>query len=342
MEKLKQFWESKSEGEKRKYIVYSIAGVVILLLIVGVFSFAGNDKEENKVSDFSNPDAKEVKKYNSRADANDMGKKDSTDVNLAMNDLFDTKDQPQQVQPIEEPTYNNYVEPNYNQPNYSTAPKKSTGGGGGSYSSHATYGDYDMWQANEPKNNSIGYTEVKNYPKGSKNKSPQQAPADDNLEQTFVQPSYSSPSPQGQVNLKNAQQIKAKLLSQGYATNGRSLSFVLLENAVISGVPTKKGQIVTGVAQEQNNRLLVGFTSVKVNNKIVPATIQLYGSDGMAGIPIGGSNQQNNNNIQDQAINQTTSRIPVVGGIINSFGSNRTPDNRIKLSNNIECIIVIN
>ena len=72
----------------------------------------------------------------------------------------------------------------------------------------------------------------------------------------------------------------------------------------------------------------------------------MFGSDGIAGLPVSGSNS---NNMGNEATNRgkdmvrdQVNRIPVIGGIISSaVGSgNRTADNKIKLSNNIECIIV--
>ncbi|SIS89915.1 Protein of unknown function [Kaistella chaponensis] len=343
MEQLKQFWEIKSNEERRKIIVYSIASLLAVFLLVGVYVLNGGDKKV-AVDEISNPDAKEAQKYNSRTEANQLGKKDSSKLNTAMDDLFGKSgDSPIEI--ISESDGNDkptstYVEPVYTQPNYNNS-RSEKRNRGSSYNSHSTYGDYSMWQAEEPKNNSIAYTEVKNYPKSSRSKNEN---ASSNIDYTeifepaYVQPSYSGSST-NQRSINEGKQIRAKLLSKGYANSGRTLSFVLLESTKIGTLETPKGQIIKGVASEQNNRLLVNFSTIKVKNKIVPVQLQLYGADGMAGLPISPGTQ--NSDLENRALNES-SRIPVIGGVINSVGNamSKQSDKRIKLTFNVECIIV--
>ncbi|AZI21497.1 conjugative transposon protein TraM [Chryseobacterium taklimakanense] len=348
MEKIREFWNNKSNAERRKIIVYAIAGVVCVGLFALVIAF-NSTSTEKEVSDFSNPDAKEVAKYNSRTEANNLGKKDSADLNLAMDDLFGES---QETAPVyQEPT--TYYEPNYSsspnteyqQPAYSS-PQSSSGGG--SYNKHSTYGDYSMWQSEEPKNNSVGYTN-KNVPKTTKENRKSSEPEYTEIPTpTYQEPSYSNSIASTTQSLSQGKQIRAKLLSQGYASNGRSLSFVLLESTKIAGETTPKGLVITGIAREENNRLMVNFSTIKVKNKIVPVQMTLFGSDGMAGLPIGGGS--NGSDIGSEATNrgkdviaEQANRIPVIGGIIGGAVRNngsRTADNKIKLSTNIECIIV--
>ena len=87
MEQLKQFWEIKSNEERRKIIVYAIASLLAVFLLVGVYVLNSGD-EKVAVDEISNPDAKEAQKYNSRTEANQLGKKDSSKLNTAMDDLF--------------------------------------------------------------------------------------------------------------------------------------------------------------------------------------------------------------------------------------------------------------
>lgn len=349
MEKIKAFWNNKSNAERRKIVVYTIAGVVCIVLLALVIAL-NTTSTEKEVADFSNPDAKEVAKYNSRTEANQLGKKDSADLNLAMDNLFGESQET--APPYQEPT--TYYEPNYSsspnteyqQPTYSS-PQSSSGGG--SYNKHSTYGDYSMWQSEEPKNNSVGYTN-KNVPttttKGSRRSAEPEYTEIPSTTPMYQEPSYSNVS--SSQSLSQGKQIRAKLLSQGYASNGRSLSFVLLETTKIGGETTPKGQVITGIAREENNRLMVNFSTIKVKNKIVPVQMALFGSDGMAGLPIGGGS--NGSDIGSEATNrgkdivaEQANRIPVIGGIVGgavrSSGS-RTADNKIKLSTNIECIIV--
>ena len=57
------------------------------------------------------------------------------------------------------------------------------------------------------------------------------------------------------------------MITQGYASNGKSISFVLLEPTTIAGKKTKKGQIITGIAKEDRNRLSVSFSEIKIDNQ---------------------------------------------------------------------------
>lgn len=338
MNRIADFWKGKSEAERRKILVYSIAGIVCVLLVVIVIAL--NTKPiENEVSDFSNPDAKEVEKYNSRTEANQLGKKDSSDLNVAMDDIFgQSQNAPITEAPTAyyEPTYSTSNNNEYQQPTYSSP--SNGGSGNGSKNSHSTYGDYSMWQAEEPKNNSVGYTNKKGVPTKKQNAEPDYT--------EIPTPTYQSQSQPQTKDISEGKQVRAKLISQGYATSGRSLSFVLLDATKINGENVAKGQVVTGIASEENNRLMVNFSTIKVKNKIVPVQMQLLGSDGMAGLPVGGNNS---NNLGNEAGNrgkdmarQQVNRIPVIGGLVGSAigGGNRTSDNKIKLSNNIECIIV--
>lgn len=149
-----------------------------------------------------------------------------------------------------------------------------------------------------------------------------------------------------QQNLKDPQQVKAKLISQGYAQTGRNLTFMLLEPAEIAGKKTKKGQLITGTAQEQNNRLLINFAGIKIDDRIYPVNIELLGSDGGKGLPIAGG-EDTYNNVEGEIRNQAgglVSRIPVVGEVISSVTRSSGNNNRnqsIKLNSNIKCYLMI-
>lgn len=342
MSKIINFWTNKSEADKRKIIVYSIAAVVCIILVVLVIAI-NSKPTENKVADFSNPDAKEVEKYNSRTEANQLGKKDSANLNVVMDDIFGDSQSTPTVEPTPyyEPDYSSSNNSEYQQPAYSPSPSSSGGNGSSNHNQHSTYGDYSMWQAEEPKNNSVGYTNTKGSPTTTKKRNTDPAYTEIPTS-TYQEPTYQTQT----KDLSQGKQIRAKLISQGYATPGRSLSFVLLEASKIGNTNIAKGQVITGVSSEENNRLMVNFSSIKVKNKIVPVQMQLFGSDGMAGLPVSGTNSNNAGNEATSRgkdiVRDQVNRIPVIGGIISSaVGSgNRTADNKIKLSNNIECIIV--
>lgn len=218
--------------------------------------------------------------------------------------------------------------------------------------SHSTYGNSSMWGDDIPSGSNVGYSDLGNVitkPQGTKRKPVSQPTykntevADDiNFETQFNTPSYTNTA-KPEITAKTAKPIRAKLISSGYATTGRSLSFVLLDPITINGEQTKRGQVITGSTIVDDNRVIVRFVSLKVNNKNLPITAKLVGYDGGEGLPVRGSNNGNGAGdvIRDEAQSQV-SRIPVVGGLIGRATSsgNRKNEDKIQLTSNIECTIM--
>lgn len=337
MEKVKDLWKNQTEDQRRKIIAFSVVGLLGIGMFYGVYLIKGNDKNQ-KVEALSNPDAKAGKNYNSRLEANQMDKKDIVNINMAIDEIFGTSKPEPKVEENNEVSVETYYEPDYSQPVASQSNSQSYGGGG---SSHARpnnhYTDY--------KNNDSEFYE-------EKNSSPVQPPknkalnSEKNKNQSSIQEldeNIVTQQPQKKVVKQEAKtgQIKARLLSQGYVNTGKSISFVLLEKAELQGKTIKNGQIITGIAQEQNNRLLVKFSTIKVNGKIIPVEMQLYGSDGMEGLPISAT-EQNQNNRTSSIVSNTLGNIPIVGGIANDAIQNNSNNRRsnIKLPPNISCTIL--
>lgn len=338
MEKLKEIWKSQSKDQQRKIVAYSIVGFLGIGMFYGVYLIKGKDKNQ-KVEALSNPDAKAGKNYNSRLEANQMDKKDTVNINMAIDEIFGTSRPEPKVEEKNEVSTETYYEPDYSQPAERQSDSRNYSGGGSSYSQPVNhYSDFK-------DNDSEFYEE--------KNSSPVQ-PEQENIKISSEKNTYQSSIQELDENISTEQhqekmfkkevktgQIKARLLSQGYVKTGKSISFVLLEKAVLHGKTIKKGQIVTGVAQEQNNRLLVKFSTIKVNGKIIPVEMQLYGSDGMEGLPISAT-EQNQNNRTSSIVSNTLGNIPVVGGIANDAIQNNSNNRRsnIKLTPNISCTIL--
>lgn len=213
-------------------------------------------------------------------------------------------------------------------------------------STYSPYGNYDMWQDKEPSNSRIGYSSKKR-------------PADNPSQSTPTYTEVYKQEPIKEASYMNSgyeerkapaavlTQVKSKLISQGYATNNRSVSFVLLENFSLNGETISKGKsYASGVLKIENNRVLARITTIKANGKTYNVAGKILGHDGEDGLPLvvneNSSSNGNGNIIRDEAANQA-SRIPVVGGIISRASSNYGNTNReskIPLSN-IECQIVI-
>lgn len=331
--------------QKKKILGYIFIGVVTLGF-VGYGIYSSDDGSEGQVDDFSNPQA-ELIEYNNKSDA--INRKEQQNYSSDLGSMYEkdstgsSSNEPYvNFGDLDNQIANATNGSRSNTQNTYTPPNGNTSAG---YNSHSTYGDYSMWQSDEPKNNSVGYTN-RSVPitKNKKSAEPVYTEIQPQTKPTYQEPVYQNPViPKG---IQNGKQIRAKLLSQGYATKGRSLSFVLLEETKVGDIKVPKGSTITGVSQEQNNRLTVNFSSIKINGRLVPVQMQLLGSDGITGLPIAGSNDPNigteaENRGKDELSSQVN-RIPVIGRVISGViqGGSRTADNRIKLSNNTECIIM--
>lgn len=337
MEKLKEIWKNQSEDQRRKIVAYSIVGFLGIGMFYGVYLIKEKDKNQ-KVEALSNPDAKAGKNYNSRLEANQMDKKDTVNINMAIDEIFGTSRPESKVEEKNEVSTETYYEPNYSQPVESQSDSRNYSGGS-SYSQPVNhYSDF--------KNNDSEFYKEKNSSPALSVQEKVKIKSEKNTYQSSLQEldeNIATEQHQEKMFKKEVKtgQIKARLLSQGYVNTGKSISFVLLEKAVLKGKTIKKGQIVTGVAQEQNNRLLVKFSTIKVNGKIIPVEMQLYGSDGMEGLPISAT-EQNQNNRTSSIVSNTLGNIPVVGGIANDAiqNNNNNRKSNIKLPPNISCTIL--
>lgn len=338
MEKLKQIWKSQTEDQRRKIIAYTIVG----FLGLGMFSAVYFSKSENtvkKVDELSNPDAKAGKNYNSRLEANQMDRKDSSNINMAINEIFGTSKPESVTEEKNEINSEVYYEPDYSSPQNSQSNYSGSGSGGGASKRRSYYSEY------EKNNDSEFYEEPKNILSISKaeKREPNKiysAKNDTGLEE-LRENIYKEEEVSNIQKERKTGQIKARLLSQGFINTGKSISFVLLEKAEINNITTKKGQIITGIAQEQNNRLMVKFSTIKIEGKIILVDMQLYGSDGLEGLPISGIEQQSSGRTSS-IINSTIGSIPVVGGIANDAIQNNSGNRKsnIKLPPNVSCIIL--
>lgn len=330
-------FKNLSTEEKQKFGAIGVFGLIFCGIMYYGISNYSNDSGKEEVVEFSNPEA-EQSKYNTKLDA--LNPKDNPQSSNDLEYTFNQKEGDNQSGTVDFEQLDRQLAQAGNvresQPiasNNTTTQSPSN--------SHNVYGDYDMWQSKEPSNSRIGYSNKSNVPvksKPIKNSEPQFEVVSQNATSTTIPTiqNYDAPIKQSVANSK----VRAKLITQGYASNGKSISFVLLEPTTIAGKKTKKGQVITGIAKEQNNRLSVNFSEIKIDGQRYPASMQLIGLDGYEGFPIStNTTQDNNSQLKDRAISETN-RIPVVGGIISSVTTKKV-DNRLKLGENVECTIAI-
>lgn len=143
-------------------------------------------------------------------------------------------------------------------------------------------------------------------------------------------------------------EVPIRLVSQKeYVQNGERLTFALLEPCKISGVDAPKGQTLSGVVQEREDRLIVRFETVKIGNKVVRANITLYGEDGVEGIAITGADDETFLDSKGtDIIKSSSNRIPFVGSIVgdavsHTANSVKKKNKRIKLIKNFTCFVLV-
>ncbi|MDG4655266.1 conjugative transposon protein TraM [Chryseobacterium arthrosphaerae] len=83
-------------------------------------------------------------------------------------------------------------------------------------------------------------------------------------------------------------QIKARMLTSGKIQTGSSLTLILSEPTSIAGVSTKKGQTISGIAREQDGRLYIDVSTIKIDGKVYPVRIKVYSENGIEGFGLNG------------------------------------------------------
>jgi len=325
-----------NKNNKGKIIIFSIIGGCVLLMIIVVLYFFSNASEskdeESKPPILSSQD------------------------NLTVNDMIDINGDntneyrgSKNVDSIQDNTakYNSQIENIYGVGN--SAPKsnyyeESTPKSSTPKNSHNVYGDYSMWENKEPSNSRIGYSSKKRNTEQTRTSEPPKF-------ETVAEPNYnlSTPTYSAPTEKKHSQvaQAKGKLISQGYATINKSISFVILESFTLNGEQISKGKsYAVGTIKMENNRLFARINSIKANGKVYPVSGKIIGYDGDDGLPISegeSTGVDGSGIVRDEAMNQV-GRIPVVGGIIrrvSNSGNSRANAEKVALSDNIECQIVI-
>lgn len=356
MANLKEFWENKTNEDKRKIVVYAIAGAVILLIIIILFAVKGGDKQET-VADFENPDAKEVKKYNSRSEASMVGR-DSLTANASIDNIFGVTEESEEPADIFS-SGSSTSGSTYYEPSYSTVSSGSSGSGASSNSSpsvsnnsHNTYGDYSMWQTSEPENNSISYSTVQ-PPKGQKiqkttvKKTEVQEPEQDYFETQVPdsRPLTKEERLQNAIANKyagnsNASQGAIQVLAEIYNSqkiNGsnNSVRIVLKDKIYLKNGTIGTDAFIYGTASVNSDNIVISVPNISYKGKNYQVDLVAYDyRTGELGIPV--KNENIIGNVRQEAENQISQnvggRLGQVGNVISGILSNRNRSLSIQLN----------
>lgn len=344
-------FKNLSPEERNKYLAIGVFGLVFVgIMVYGISNYTSEEKNE-EVTEFTSPES-EQSKYNSKVDAlnpKSTGQtSNSLEYTFSPTDSNQTNSDPDFTQldkQLSELGSGKGIE--QSSPSSSGSLGSSGGSSSGPSNSHDVYGNYSMWQEKEPTNSRIGYSSKKKPAEASgtparKNSAPSYSDISSNQqEQAYKEPSF--PSYEEKKGIAIAQ-VKSKLISQGEASNNRSISFVILENFTLNGEAIQKGKsYAVGVIKLDNDRIYAKISTIKANGKTYSVSGKILGYDGEDGLPltINDSGPSIGGEVKDEAIRQVGGRIPVVGGIISRASGGSSKSNKISLSGNIECTIVI-
>lgn len=338
-----------STEDRNKYVAYGVFGLAVCgIMIYGISNYTSDEKTE-EVVEFSNPEA-EQSKYNSKLEA--MNPKTPMQSSNSLEKTFTPSDETTQSnidtdfqildkQLSELGSGKNAVQNN--------SKSTSSGATASPSNSHDVYGNYSMWQEKEPSNNKIGYSSKKNTVSPSSSPRPTSKPSYTEVRSsqpvtTITEPSFGGYAEKQTVTIA---QVKSKLISQGEASNNRSISFVILENFTLNGETISKGKsYAIGSIQLENSRIYAKINTIKANGKIYNVSGKVLGYDGEEGLPWSvneGNGGSNAGDIVKDEAGRIINSVPVVGGVISraTSGGSKNKSNKISLSGNIECQIII-
>lgn len=143
----------------------------------------------------------------------------------------------------------------------------------------------------------------------------------------------------GQSQYKESEYIQAKIISTGKIKAGQTIYLMLQEDAVLSFRKVPRGTRIGGIVRMNDNRMVVQFSSINLKGEILDVTLDLYGTDGILGLPVSGEDVTRD--AKDEGIDEAISRTGRVGRVVGSITKSlqRTKDNSVDLGNNISCIL---
>lgn len=137
----------------------------------------------------------------------------------------------------------------------------------------------------------------------------------------------------GQVGTSSAKEntvpgktLKGAVYGTQEIRRNQTARFRTTEDAEINGVKVPKNTIINGVVTINQNRLNVQINSIRIANEILPVRMQMYGSDGVQGIPLDVdiTSKTAGNEATEEALNQAkeiTSRTGLIGRTIGNMAT---------------------
>ena len=337
-------WNFKnlSEEDKRKYIVYTIFGIVSIGIIGISFSFVGGkDSTNKKVSSIDVPLSSEKEQYETRLQALQKFDTVKADPNQRMTQFFTkrTDDVEQNMEYFNQNKAEGIITSEYepiHQQVDNTTPAQS--------SNHNSYGNSSMWQVEEPENNVIGYSSTNEY---LENREQQIVERTTSVETTETSVNNASTVQQSKKDLfENGKQvdngtIKAVVRGTQEVKNGQTLRFQTNEDGVVNGIKIPRNSSLFGIVRFNQYRAEINIETANINGSIVPLNLVVFSSDGLKGIPISLDEtlkQGRNTAVDDVA--RSGGILGKAGSVVGSVVSNKVKEPSVKFIDNQKVLLI--
>lgn len=337
-------WNFKnlSEEDKRKYIVYTIFGIVSIGIIGISFSFVGSkDSTNKKVSSIDVPLSSEKEQYETRLQALQKFDTVKADPNQRMTQFFTkrTDDVEQNMEYFNQNKADGIITTEYepiHQQVDNTTPAQS--------SNYNRYGNSSMWQVEEPENNTIGYSSTNEY---LENREQQIAQRTTSVETTEASVNNASTAQQSKKDLfENGKQvdngtIKAVVRGTQEVKNGQTLRFQTNEDGVVNGTKIPRNSSLFGIVRFNQYRAEINIETANINGSIVPLNLVVFSSDGLKGIPISldeSLKQGRNTAVDDVA--RSGGILGKAGSVVGSVISNKVKEPSVKFIDNQKVLLI--
>ena len=338
-------FKSLSEEDKRKYIVYTIFGIISIGVIGIGFSFVGGEDSSNKeVSTMDIPLSSEKEQYETRLQALKKFDTVKADPNQRMTQFFARKKEDDIEGNIDyfnqnksEPTVvGSHYEP-IQQKVDNTIPPKS--------SNYNRYGNSSMWQVEEPVNSNIGYSSVhkndyiENRIQQIEQRTTVQTTETYSNKVTTIQQSKKDLFEKGK-QIGNST-IQAVVRGTQEVKNGQTLRFQTNADGVIGGVKIPRNTSLFGIVRFNQYRAEITIETANINGSIVPVNLVVYSNDGLKGIPISldeSLKQGRNSAVDDVA--RSGGILGKAGSVVGSVVSNKVKEPSVKFIDNQKVLLI--
>lgn len=336
-------WDFKnlSEEDKRKYLVYTIFGIISIGVIGIGFSFVGTKDSSNKeVSTMDVPLSSEKEQYETRLQALQKFDTVKADPNQRMTQFFARKKSDDIEDNIEyfnrnksETNMNTAYEPIHQQVD-NTAPPQS--------SNYNRYGNSSMWQVEEPQNSNIGYSSA-NYVENRVQQIEQRTTVQ--TTETYVNNVVAVEQSKKDL-FENGKQvgngtIQAVVRGTQEVKNGQTLRFQTNADGVINGVKIPRNTSLFGIVRFNQYRAEITIETANINGSIVPVNLVVYSNDGLKGIPISldeSLKQGRNSAVDDVA--RSGGILGKAGSVVGSVVSNKVKESSVKFIDNQKVLLI--